>query len=398
MIKATEVLHTTLGSMADSGHPDLDVGVKNVENVLVVWKNNLNEVADKFRNATSTIRGDISNLPRELETAEKESKASKSKCAEDLKKANSKVEKISKIKKAMAKDPTALVNAMKSVTEKESISQKVTMETLGNVLQLLRVTYGQLFKCFKTVFVTKITSDEKSEQIINAQMKDMDKLIKSTKSLPQRYRSMVAMKKQSMINTTWLSPELKSILRDAGVRPRDLANPEIVETLINTVKMAVDEGMVSSELLEQLQRSKSNKDDKVGKVVDINQYTAPPKNNVPSTPTSTHSTQDVRTAAPPPPPPPPPPPMGNVGESAPPPPPPRQSNANTGGFLSDINQGGFALKKAGDRPEPKQTSATGKTDLTSMLRQAMQVRRNDIADDEEEEEDEDWDDEDEWDD
>ncbi|KAL7712747.1 WH2 domain-containing protein [Entamoeba marina] len=296
MIKATDTLATSLGGLAECGHPDLEVGVKNMANVLEMWKANLTEVADQFKNTTLTIRGDVTQLPKELEKLEKDTKTNKSKCQEELKKANKEVEKISKNKKTMAKDPTALVNAMKTVTEKESASQHVSMGCLKDSLNLMRMTYGQLFECFKRVFVTKINSDEQSQQIINAQMKDMDMLIKKTKTLPQKFRGMTTMKKQSMINTSWLSPQLKSILKDAGVKPRHLANPDIVDTLINTVKIAVDEGKVSSELLEQLQQSRSNKEDKVGKVVDINEFSAP-QNKPPPPPVSTDKPAEAPTSS-----------------------------------------------------------------------------------------------------
>ncbi|EMD48311.1 Hypothetical protein EHI5A_128210 [Entamoeba histolytica KU27] len=456
MIKATDTLYNCLEAMADTSleeggqqtHPDLQVGVKNMSNVLKMWKENLMSVCDEFRSTCSCIRGDVTTFPKEIEAKEKEYKSQKKKEVDEVSKVEKKLSSVSKNTKLQAKDPKALADAITAVTKKESEYQHFLMNGLKDSLSMFRGTYGQLFECFRKLFICKTDTDNKSQLIISANMEDMQKLIKTSKGLPQKYRSLVTMKKQSMINTTWLSPELKEILKAAGVKPKHLADPTIVETLIQTVKQAVQQGTVPKDLLDQLEASRANKEDKLSKVIEVEDIVVPDRRPPPtpiarSSPrTAAPTTPAVATAPvpaapadippppptapmmdniPPPPPvapaignPPPPPPIAppkqagnppppppirstNSAGNPPPPPPARQTAAPApanGNLLADIRSG-ITLRSAADRKldtAAPVVSDAGKQDLTSMLRKAMEVRRNDIADDE----DDDDDDDDEW--
>jgi len=484
MINATDQLSNAINDMADTSllngiqiHPDINVGVQNMSNVLKVWKDNLCAVREEFTNVWQTINGDVKQLPIDIDAKEKEYNRQKKKEADNKKDAEQNFQKISKNRKLQEKNPGALSEAMKKVTQSESDYQHFLMNGLKDPLTMFRGTYSQLFECFRKVFDSKIDSDNASTQMIAATMEDMQKLIKTSKKLPQKYNSLVTMKKQRLINTTWLSPELKEILKAAGVKPSHLANPQIVDTLIETVRKAVEQGIVPAVLLEELEKSRSSKEDKVGKVVEVSDVIKPPEHKAPSAPpsssaprqpapsapTKSHSsksksshdkqsstketqtssvpqpTQDVPppTAGgmPPPPPPPtaggmpPPPPPPTAGGMPPPPPPPsgggmppppppppsggmppppppsvphklniQKSNAppppppsrpGNDDLLASIRNG-TQLKSVADRKlnEPI-VSDSGKQDLTSMLRSAMDLRRSDIADDDEEEDDDD---------
>ncbi|ELP87106.1 hypothetical protein EIN_495710 [Entamoeba invadens IP1] len=441
MIKATEGLSSALEVMADlsleggePAHSDISVGVKNVSEVFKMWRSNLLDVSEEFKNTLNVIKGDTVTLPKEIDTTEKTVKSNKSEKLNDVKKAQKKLESISKSQKMQAKDPRALPDAIKAVTVVESECQKVQMDGLKTSLTLLRETYGQLFDCFKKVFNKKDESDDKSKLIISGQMKDMQKLIKTSSVLPQKYRALTTMKKQLMINTTWLSPELKEILKAAGVKPRHLAEKEVVNALMETVKQAVEEGKVPQTMLDELQKSIDNKEDKAGAVIDASAIVTAPKErrpppsnlskeNIPhqqaqqvqqtqqpnlldlNSPQQQQEETQKSVPAPaelmPPPadllPPP-----GMAPPANLPPPPqfnasgapklniptkssqqqqPRPSTGSTD-LLSQI-QGGFKLKKAEDRVINEAVKVDS-NDIASMLKKKMAERRVDIEDDEEE--------------
>lgn len=434
MNKATEQLKSAVEGMAECGQPDMEVGVRNVGAVLEIWKNNSQDLSQKFNEFVMNIRGDTTTLQNELANQEKTGKQNKARAETECKKAQKNLQSISKNTKKQAKEPEALGNAIKEVTIKEQEQQKVAMDMLHELLKLLRETYGNLFKGFKEVFELKIKTDDQSKQIIDAQMQDMEKLIRQSKKLPTKFQALVSYKKQSTINTTWLSPKLKSILKDAGVKPKDLANPETVDMLISIVRSAVEQGLVEPELLDQLEKGRSMKEDKVAEAVHVEQFTqAPPppakggnvpppppskdgnipppppsRGNVPPPPPSNIPPPPEEGSIPPPPPartgpiPPPPaniPPPPSLSSIPPPPPartgtvskPPTADAAND--FLGSIQQGGFKLKSASERTNlPPPPPKSGEADLTAMLRNAMQDRRKDIEDedDEDDEESDEW--------
>ncbi|ELP93007.1 triadin, putative [Entamoeba invadens IP1] len=270
LLKATDVFSLSLESLGDTSlstkpneqlHPDINAGITNVITVLSVWKDGINGMMTEVGNLVASVQHDLTILNKKIDEQQKDLKMVKAKRQEEVKKVHKNVESIAKNQKTDP-NPESLAEAMKAVSVCESEGQTEEMGALEKALILYRYTYIDLFAKLKMMFVAKLEGDMKSQDILKVGLECTEKSIRVAKQIPPNYRNQVSFQTQLMINTAWLSPQLRDVLKRAGFKPSYLSNPVWVETLMDTVRLAVKQGKVPKILLQQLEESQTTKTNK----------------------------------------------------------------------------------------------------------------------------------------
>ncbi|KAL7719302.1 WH2 domain-containing protein [Entamoeba marina] len=398
-------------SVNSSGVPEINTALLCVAGMLEAEANGHIETNKIFVEETILVfRREHTEMSKKIKDVEKTIKLERKTNEEAKTKATTKAEKCAK----NPKKSDNLKELMENITTCETTLQKGITKGLVDTTNLLCEMYCKIVTGM-FLFLEKQQSVTSGNALFLEKNTPRIKKLSKTKNVwPRRVKELMTNKKQILIDTTWLSPELKQILKDAGVKRRDLANPDTVQMLINIITEQVTAGNIPQEILSQLQRT--------DKTPEIHQFSTS-QTNAPPVPPSPRSRHNVPV---PPTPPKPnfsaPRPNGSASNNAtpPPPPPPRRGmaapNSNSeemtlpplpaarGGTpsapsLLDQIQQGKQLKKVEDIEDTEDRAnlnTTQKVDLTSLLASAMQKRREDIAE-EDEEEDDDYDSE-EWDD
>ncbi|EDR27336.1 Arp2/3 complex-activating protein rickA, putative [Entamoeba dispar SAW760] len=409
----------------------INTALQSVAGMLETQANTLTQSNKIFVDNTIRIyRGEVSEMPKKI-------KDTKENVKNDRKKNEDTKEKATKRAKNLKKGDN-LKALMESINEAEKTVQKGIVKGLTETTNLMCEMYCQLIT---GMFV--FLEDEQNSSSLNAMFLEKNtpkikKLSKTQNVWPRRVKDLIMNKKQILINTKWMSDDLKQILKDAGVKRRDLADPDTVQMLFGIITAQVEAGNIPPEILGELQRK-----DNTPEVHEISLGSsdavvppplppssrglgARPAQSAPQRPSGSAPRpalprrKDSGAGAPPPPPPPrggasprgapppPPPPLAMETQGdLPPPPPPRGSHgapaappAPAAPSLLDQIQKGAQLKKVdtnAPRPSMANLNKTQKVDLTSLLASAMQKRREDIADDDDDGDDFE-DDSDEWDD
>ncbi|BFU18242.1 hypothetical protein CL6EHI_007000 [Entamoeba histolytica] len=406
----------------------INTALQSVAGMLETQANTLTQSNKIFVDNTIRIyRGEVCEMPKKI-------KDTKETVKNDRKKNEDAKEKATKRAKNLKKGDN-LKTLMENINEAEKTVQKGIVKGLTETTNLMCEMYCQLIT---GMFV--FLEDEQNSSSLNAMFLEKNtpkikKLSKTQNVWPRRVKDLIMNKKQILINTKWMSDDLKQILKDAGVKRRDLADPDTVQMLFGIITAQVEAGNIPPEILGELQ-CKDNTPEIHEISLSTSDLVAPPlppssrglgtrpAQSAPQRPSGSAPRptpprrKESGVGAPPPPPPrggvsprgaPPPPPhlaMETQSDLPPPPPPPRGSHgvpaapaAPAAPSLLDQIQKGTQLKKVdtnAPRPSMANLNKTQKVDLTSLLASAMQKRREDIADDDGDDDFED--DSDEWDD
>ncbi|KAL7723014.1 WH2 domain-containing protein [Entamoeba marina] len=416
-------LASTLKGMLvnQTGADDINTALQCVSGMLEAEANGHNETNKILQEKTITVfKGETNDVSKKVKDLEKNIKAERKKLEEAK-------EKATKRAKNLKKDDN-LKELMENISTAEKNIQMGMINGLKDSTNLMCQMY-----CKIVTEMFKFLEYQQNNSSLNVMFleKNTPRIKKMSKTLnvwPRKVKDLITNKKQILIDTTWLSDDLKQILRDAGVKRKDLANPDTVQMLINIITEQVSSGNLPSDILDQLQTK--DKSPELHQIcisprsmttsISTKKPSSPRKSNNEKTPKSPRSHSNISkakindsnviqvhsnpTSNPPTNPSIPPPPLD---PSAPPPPPPPMAkntekslkpvNVTSAPSLLDQIQKNKQLAPSRHKPSPSSLNKSQKVDLTSLLASAMQKRREDIADDVEEEE-EDMDDSGDWDD
>ncbi|ELP91845.1 hypothetical protein EIN_397050 [Entamoeba invadens IP1] len=405
------------------GCNEINTAIQNVAGMIEADANSIKQSNEVFTdNTTRVFRGEVNELPKKIKEMKDSIKTDRKKSEESKEKATKKAKNLKK--------GDNLKTLMENINECEKVVQKGIVKGLTDTTNLMCEMYCQIITGMFVFLEQQQTSSSLITQFLEKNTPKIKKLSKTQNVWPRRVKDLIINKKQILINTKWLSDDLKQILKDAGVKRKDLADPDTVQMLFAIITEQVQAGNIPAEILGELQRkddapevhsiSLTPRVDSGAENTDITPPPIPPSprsgpkpngappkpssrpNGAPPKPAPRRGTGAAKMVAPPadllaPPPglapPPLAPPPGGAG--APPPPPPRGSPAG-GSMLEQL--GKAQLKKVdmnAPRPSVANLNKTQKVDLTSLLANAMQKRREDIADDSDDndsEESDEWDD------
>ncbi|ELP95276.1 hypothetical protein EIN_430820 [Entamoeba invadens IP1] len=255
MIKAAEVLVASMEDMGDCGHQDLNVGMLNVANMFSMWKNNLIEIADQFKQTSTSLLEDVTALPKDLNRLVESSKKHKAKANDEWKKAMKKVESTKKNKKLMKNNPDMLKTCEEDEEKKREEYRCACIAECRDALTMLRGCYGNMFDKFKHIYDVKVNADTKSQQIFNAQLKDINALINVTKVIPGKCNTLYSMLGNKFIDEASFKNEAKELLTEVGINKYALEHDDLVTKLIEDVKTGVENGNFTTDYVQMMLKS-----------------------------------------------------------------------------------------------------------------------------------------------
>ena len=253
MMKATEIMTYAIEQLGHSGQHDLDQGMKNVANIFDIWKKNMVEMTNQFKTIKVTIQKDLSDIPKHLDFMKKDQKERKNEKIEALRNAQKHLEKVRKNKKLLRRTPGAIDEAKENISLCEVSMKEMCKECYQESLTLLRGCYGQLFHHFTKIFLSKNKCDFKSQQILLSQWNDLKMIIMYNKILPQKCNALFCMDRSQLLQDNFID-EAREILRYMGIEENYLEDDEVVLSSIEQVKVAIENGCLTSEFKNQIDR------------------------------------------------------------------------------------------------------------------------------------------------
>ncbi|ELP86719.1 hypothetical protein EIN_306550 [Entamoeba invadens IP1] len=241
---------TALDGIAETGMGDFDSGIKIVRDILTDLYSGRSQLNTQ---GTSML---IEGLKREHAQRQKEVQTLNSDILRERKKWDSDLSNAEK-RTASATDVKVAIEEFKKI-EKER--QQALMVHLQLTVFSNRGTFGSIIGLFGEFFKATGKSLTNSGERFTYNQPHLEKLSKSKSNIPRELRNLMESKKQSYVNLSGLSSELKQILKNAGLRPSNLADKKVVTTLYILIKDRVDMGQLPYDLLDQL-KSTGNVDD-----------------------------------------------------------------------------------------------------------------------------------------
>ncbi|KAL7719375.1 WH2 domain-containing protein [Entamoeba marina] len=360
LAQQTAATITALDGITQTGMKDFDVGMIVVRDILCeLYTGRTNSNNQGTVSLIEGLKAELTNKTKELSNVTKQTLTERRKWDDEL----------TKSQKKMQQHPENLSTYMEEFKKIEKERQQILMSHLQMTVYTNRATFGTCIGCFASFFKNTGDSLKTSADKFIVNEPRLQKLSKSLSNIPHELRALMTNKKQSFVNLSGITPELKQILKSAGLKPSHLANKEIVTQFYKEIQKLVVAGKLPADILDQL-KSTGNVDERVitarvptakkansgwvtarvpGKPVPKKQNNASNSSNYPQksysqqssysnsspTPPPPRRTQPTSptTSAPPPPPPSrrnaaPPPPPPPSGSSVPPPPPPPPSRRN----------------------------------------------------------------------
>ena len=111
---------------------------------------------------------------------------------------------------------------------------------------MVRELYCNLIQLFCELFDREKQSLETVVNTLHATEGEMRKMANARSNFGEEVGELLRAKKQTLINLKLLSPEFKQVLKDAGLKRKDLCNPETVQLLVAVVSEAVKPQRVRS--------------------------------------------------------------------------------------------------------------------------------------------------------
>ncbi|BFU22781.1 Drf/FH1 domain-containing protein [Entamoeba histolytica HM-1:IMSS-B] len=327
---------TALDGIAETGMGDFNKGIAVVREILCdLYNGRQTSINQGTLMLLDSLKKEYTARSKEVQQLSTSTTKERKKFDQDLSNAEKKTASTSNFKEAMEE--------YKRI-EKER--QKILMSHLQVTVMSNRATFGSIIGSFALFFKSTGSSLTSSGDKFISYEPWLNKLSKSKSNIPRELRALMTNKKQSYVNLSGISTELKQILKSARLKPSHLANKEIVTQLYITIKQMVDAGQLPSDLLDQL-KTTGNVDERVLQQTQTARRPTKtgwvsarvpgkggfkPKSNSQPSQKATYNQQPTQSfnAPPPPPPsygghhnvPPPPPPAFDTGCGVPPPPPP----------------------------------------------------------------------------
>ncbi|EDR29797.1 Arp2/3 complex-activating protein rickA, putative [Entamoeba dispar SAW760] len=239
----TKILTDALILQSNTGINDLDQGVNNIIDILQVMFAGRNETARYFNDQIIPIlKKNASEYPRMVSNFEDRYK-------NDLKRADS---NIALSQKKLKAQPTELKQFMEEVKQTETLKQQCIVQGLHDTTKMVRELYCGLIQLFCNLFEKEKNALQQIVDVLKANEAEIQKMATSSTNFGEEVGELIKAKKQVLIDLKKLTPELRAVLKAAGLKRKDLCNPETVKLLITTVEQAVKEGKCDQSVLEQL--------------------------------------------------------------------------------------------------------------------------------------------------
>ncbi|GAB1221493.1 hypothetical protein ENUP19_0082G0018 [Entamoeba nuttalli] len=239
----TKILTDSLVLQSNTGINDLDQGVNNIIDILQVMFAGRNETARYFNDQIIPIlKKNASEYPRMVSNFE-------DRYRNDLKRADS---NIALSQKKLKAQPTELKQFMEEVKQTETLKQQCIVQGLHDTTKMVRELYCGLIQLFCNLFEKEKNALQQIVDVLKANEAEIQKMATSSTNFGEEVGELIKAKKQVLIDLKKLTPELRGVLKAAGLKRKDLCNPETVKLLIATVEQAVKEGKCDQSVLDQL--------------------------------------------------------------------------------------------------------------------------------------------------
>eukprot|EP00727_Mastigamoeba_balamuthi_P008864 m51a1_g460 putative arp2 3 complex-activating protein (458) ;mRNA; r:165872-168162 len=387
---------------SSQGQVDLEKGILSVAGVVREVERSREDWAKTIMSSVvAPIRTSLDSEKRDLPLFAKKVKQEQKRARDNVKKA----EEVTK--KAGKANPAMLQTHIQNLNEKVMEAQQVILDQLRAALLLERNKYCSFIRSWTEVFKTQEATANTSNVQLSACMPALTDLAESKERIPSDMESLVSQRKRTLLDIGDLSSEWKKIFQSAGVSKADLQDEETARMILAIIEdAAIKQGVVPPSSLSALNsalndeyggrggnmcapadRPQLSSSDSGSSMCDRTSSTGSG---------SSSGSGTLRMSNRPVPPPPPRSPSTEGGapplprrSGAPPPPPPPERGPAPGGLLSQIQNRSANLKSSEERepaqlPDVKNFKNT--SDLTSILRSAMEGRRPAMKKDEGEEE------------
>ncbi|EDR28956.1 formin 2,3 and collagen domain-containing protein, putative [Entamoeba dispar SAW760] len=233
---------TALDGIAETGMGDFNKGIAVVREILCdLYNGRQTSINQGTSMLLDSLKKEYTSRSKEVQQLSTSTIKERKKFDQDLSNAEKKTASTSNFKEAMEE--------YKRI-EKER--QKILMSHLQVTVMSNRATFGSIIGSFALFFKSTGSSLTSSGDKFISYEPWLNKLSKSKSNIPRELRALMTNKKQSYVNLSGISSELKQILKSARLKPSHLANKEIVTQLYITIKQMVDAGQLPSDLLDQL--------------------------------------------------------------------------------------------------------------------------------------------------
>ncbi|KAL7717738.1 Arp2/3 complex-activating protein rickA [Entamoeba marina] len=242
--ETTKQLATALSAFASSGIEDLDQGFTSVTDIIEVMYSG-RQITNRFFTEIimPSLRKNVQEYPLIVGNFKK-------RYGNDVKRASDAVEIAEKKMKKC--DPSEMSNILNEIKSAESLKQQSTVQGLQDTTKMVRELYCGTVQQFCDLFEKEKNSLEQIVKVLRSREADIQRMASASENYGDEVGNLIKAKKQFLIDLKALTPELKQVLKAAGLKPRDLRNPETVKLLITTVEEAVKAGKCDQSVLDQL--------------------------------------------------------------------------------------------------------------------------------------------------
>ena len=233
----------SLVTQSQTGIEDLDQGINNVVNIFMQM------YAGRMQTASFFSEKIIPNMKKNAESYPVMVKNFETRYANDMKRNE---QNISSAEKRIKSNKNDMLKIMEEIKQAEALRQQSIVQGLQDTTKMVRDLYCNMIQLFVDLFEKEKQQLQQVVDILNAKEAEMRAMANARTNYGEEVGELLKAKKQTLINLKLLSPELKKVLKDAGLKRKDLCNPETVQLLITVVSEAVAQGKCDESVLEQL--------------------------------------------------------------------------------------------------------------------------------------------------
>ncbi|KAL7719662.1 WH2 domain-containing protein [Entamoeba marina] len=244
---------TSIDLISQTGMRDFDNGMYLLHEMFSELHNGrLNALNQATTPLIDAFKNELNKRTEELPRVIKQTKTERKKWDNDLAKSEKEVEK----------HPENMKELMGEFKRIEKERQQALMLHLQLTVSTNRSIFGNSVGYFSKFFKSQCDSSTNSFSKFISNEQKLNKLSKSVSNIPRELRNLMTNKKQSFVNLSGITPEIKQIMKEAGLKPHHIANKEIVTSFYLEIKKLVDAGKLPANILDQL-KSTGNVDENI---------------------------------------------------------------------------------------------------------------------------------------
>ncbi|KAL7712371.1 Arp2/3 complex-activating protein rickA [Entamoeba marina] len=253
-LSTIEDLSETLSSFSKSQITDLDQGLGFVTSII--------EVMYIGRSVTNSLFSDaiIPKLKQSLQQYQTAVSCFERKYDTDMRKYTYNLDAAEKkAASSKSKSPEYIQQTIEEFKLADGAKQKYTVYALQASTKMVRGLYCGIIKQFCDLFENEKNSFEQIANTFKSNGDEILNMANSVENYGEEVDKLIRPKQQTLIDLKALTPQLKKVLKDAGLRRKDLCDPETVKLLITTVENAVKAGKVDHSVLQMLKAKPGEK-------------------------------------------------------------------------------------------------------------------------------------------